>query len=923
MRRGRGSSRLGASRPDWLESLETAAPSLGRWLFLLWSWIFARNLLESLLAPPRVLGFDWRGEISFGMVFLHFPLFYFVLFLGLVLLLHLLLRRPIERVASAVAIGFGVILVPPIVDGLLYPGRGVDLGYMMGFGGVLWEFWHPTATLAAVSAGQRIEIVLAMLMVLGYGLVAGRAGRECAAGPAAARAATRRRSAAVGLALGLLAAVGLFLWSAFLGAWPSLLAKMTCGAQSGGYAERYLELVRGPGLIANESRRHALLFVPWALVGWLLLLQRWRPRHWSWAIRRLRWSRLIHYTGMVPGGFLLGWVIYSRHMSTPQLGPTDGLAAASAWLAMVGAYLAAWAWNAHYDREGDRLNAAGTKATEANRCAAQEDGPGEVECDLEKIAWAAAAAAAVVALMVSYQVFLLVGACLILAWAYSVPPLRLKRWPLISSGTLALLSVLSLATGFALFAQEMTLHVIPSRVVLMLGVGITLGFTAKDLKDVRGDRATGVVTIATLLPARVARLVTAILVAIGYAAAVFFGKLGVVHGCAAAVAATLSVVLMVRLKRPDTALLVIFMLFAAFSLLLIAREPESVMPEGAESLAAAHAVLRENEDVLRRWRLLREGAWPASPAPDWPSAVAALGRIRGSVAAAAGRSAAESVADGHAAGGRCAGGRGAGCQADWGERLAWNRALAAGYGTAAAEEAWDLISYRPLDARHHSAVLQAAIRTGEIDRGIAICDRTLEKGIRPGDFARHRAALMMSRGSALTARQWDLIARDLAAAHAWGQEPTQVWLLSGDYHRMLGRDRDAREAYDRALLRDPTLADAYAGLGEVSYAAGDLDGAVEQFLHAYARAPEDPWILNNLGVVLRDRGDLETAREMFTRAHALDPSLFEPLYNLGDLAERRGRREEARGWYQQAATLRPVFGPVLEALRRVAVGTDY
>ena len=99
---------------------------------------------------------------------------------------------------------------------------------------------------------------------------------------------------------------------------------------------------------------------------------------------------------------------------------------------MTAAYLAAWAWNAHWDRLADELNA--TKA----------DDRASTPMDLLALGRASAIVAAMLALITSYQVLLLVGACLVLAWAYSAPPLRWKRWPGLATATLGLLSVLSL-----------------------------------------------------------------------------------------------------------------------------------------------------------------------------------------------------------------------------------------------------------------------------------------------------------------------------------------------------------------------------------------------------------------------------------------------------------------------------------------------
>lgn len=870
--------RVNAIRLQVLHGLETAASRGGRWLFLLWGFIFARNLLESLLEAPRVMGFDWRGEISFGMVFLHFPLFYLALFLGLVLVLHFLLRRPIERVAGVVASGFVVILSVPLIDGLLFPGRGADLSYMPGFGSVLWDFWNPSASLEAVSPGQRFEIVFAMHLAGAYCVVA--TGRHL-----------------TGLLLGLAAGGFLFLWSAFLGAWPAIVAKVV-GTGATGVDPAYLELVRGPGLIASESRRHALLFVPWVLAGGLLFVWRLDRRRFLQLTRGLLGSRLLHYSGMAPAGFVLGWIVYHRFAGTQPLTVVDYLAAGTTWAAMVAAYVAAWGWNARYDHTGDRINAAGTSGGAA---------PSDLRQDGECLGWAAAVVAVALALVVSYHVFLLVVSCIFLAWAYSVPPLRLKRWPLLATGTLATLSVLSLAAGFALFGQEMTLHVLPPRVAWMLWVGVTLGFTAKDLKDVRGDRAEGTVTLATLLPARAARWVTAVLVGAGYGAAAWLLAAGPVYTLVALVWATAGAVLVLRLRRPDTVLLWLFLVFAIWTLAWIARRPDTLLdPE--PGLLAAHADLRAKEEVLREYRLAEEGSYPLG---TWTAAPRADPLERGLAA----------LRDEMAR------------SSDWGERIQWDLLVASAY-VSRPESAQggrrqplegiqsrieQLVTLRPWHASYYNAGLLALHRVGAPQAGLALCSRALGHGVRAGDFARHRAALRLQRGQATSAAGAEAVAGDLASAYRRGQERAQVWLLTGDYHQQRGASGAAAEAYQQALSLDPTLADAQAGLGGVAHAQGNLKQALAAFQRAHDLAPGDPWIANNLGVVFRDLGRLDEARAHLLQAHRIAPGMFEPIFNLGMVEERAGRPIEARHWYQRAAELRPGFPPVLDALERLGL----
>ncbi len=862
-----------------LTNLETAASTGGRWFALLLGWILARNLLESVLEPPRVLGFDWRGEISFGMVFLHFPLFYLVLFLGLVLWLHALTRRTLSQLSGLISVGFGLLLVAPLVDALLFPGRGADLRYLMGFGDVLWRFWDPNAALAAVSPGQRLEILLAMVGVAGYVIWIGRSERW---------GAGRVWGAAIA------AAAGLFLWSAFLGAWPSLFAKLTMG---GGYEEAYSSLFRGAGLIANESRRHTLVLVPPALICVSLFLWRLAPKRTCAIARHLSWSRLLHYTGMVPVGALLAWSSYRDLTPGLEIGPVDGLALLTAWASMVAAYVAALAWNAHFDRAADAINSPGRPWASSHE--GGNDSAAIGDSILERTAGGSALVAVFLAASVSYAALLLVLACLFLSWVYSAPPLRTKRVPLLSTLTLALLTVLSLATGHALITGEMTLQVMPRPIVWILLLGVTFGFAAKDIKDREGDRATGVTTWATLLGDGPARLLIAAMIGLSYLATPLLLPVGGALWIAAGIAAAISIVLTLRMAKPDTHLLLLFLLFGLVLVALLIREPGALRREPGFEKARAGVSLLGIEQDLRLLRRADEGH--LQPGAVETARAERLSLRLDECATGLDPHPAERIDEVNL---HCA---------------AWGGLDEGGEPRVVARR---LIERRPLYPAYRDLALRTALRREDWVWAEGLASEALVHTVRPGDNARHRAGVRLKRlaadsheGDRTGALQ--AAAADLRAAYRWGQERPRVWVLWGDYCRLSGDLESAQRAFDEAVSLDPYLSDAHSGLGEVRYACGDLAGAQRALERAASISPRDPWILNNLGVVLRDRGSLEAAEQCFADANQSAPRMFEPIFNLGLTAERRGHVSEARQWYQKAARLRPGFQAVEESLRRI------
>ncbi|MCX6763643.1 MAG: UbiA family prenyltransferase [Candidatus Moranbacteria bacterium] len=110
----------------------------------------------------------------------------------------------------------------------------------------------------------------------------------------------------------------------------------------------------------------------------------------------------------------------------------------------------------------------------------------------------------------------------IIAWFYSAPPLRLKRFPVIATLASASASLIVLFMGFALLSGDANLAGLSWRIIFLLLLVLTLALPVKDFKDIAGDRRYGVWTIPVLLGETQARLVVGTGVFISFMASVFF-----------------------------------------------------------------------------------------------------------------------------------------------------------------------------------------------------------------------------------------------------------------------------------------------------------------------------------------------------------------------------------------------------------------
>lgn len=115
----------------------------------------------------------------------------------------------------------------------------------------------------------------------------------------------------------------------------------------------------------------------------------------------------------------------------------------------------------------------------------------------------------------------LAGLALLLGWAYSAPPLRLKRWTSAAGGTVILAGLLTFAAGAVAAGASAPTTLLVFAVAMSCWMGF-VGALAKDLSDIDGDAVTGRRSWAVVhgLPAASRRLSgNALLVAAGFGAA--------------------------------------------------------------------------------------------------------------------------------------------------------------------------------------------------------------------------------------------------------------------------------------------------------------------------------------------------------------------------------------------------------------------
>jgi 4-hydroxybenzoate polyprenyltransferase len=86
------------------------------------------------------------------------------------------------------------------------------------------------------------------------------------------------------------------------------------------------------------------------------------------------------------------------------------------------------------------------------------------------------------------------------SYVYSVPPLRLRRLPLVPSFLIGVACLSTILAGYFFISTNKEVQSFPIFLSIGIVVMVTLAINFKDVKDVEGDKANGIMTIPNLFP---------------------------------------------------------------------------------------------------------------------------------------------------------------------------------------------------------------------------------------------------------------------------------------------------------------------------------------------------------------------------------------------------------------------------------------
>lgn len=498
--------------------------SLRRAAFIAAGWIFLRVFFEGVLEAGHRIGYTSFSYTMLLTYFVHFPLFYICLFLLLVLLIAAITREKIERVTGAASAGLGVLLLVPLIDWLLH--RGYLITYPLRLGPYLTGFLDPLTDLSGlgVSPGQRITIFLIAVLTGIYGYC-------------------KKHSILRSLALfaASLAAIVLF------GGLTTILAN-----------NRPEDVFITGGILFTDTQKYCALYaLLFAAIAFIYLL-RLASGHTMATLRAARPERMVFYGALAIFGLAVSMVNAGIPFKPDAF---NFLGAVMISLSMAFGFWCLQGFNDIFDVSIDRASGRNNPLL-----------GGVPAWYHNSFSILLAALALLNALVINFTAFLIMTAFLLLGVMYSMPPVRLKRLPVISTLTIAVAVCLAMGIGYSVYHGARALNAIPGRILFPTLIAVTLGFTAKDIGHAAADRAGGVITLPALLydPAHVrGRLPVAALIGASYLVYALYLP-PVLPGAAVCAASTLLYTILVKEVRESFYFAMLF-LFGAYLFHMLLR----------------------------------------------------------------------------------------------------------------------------------------------------------------------------------------------------------------------------------------------------------------------------------------------------------------------------------------------------------------
>lgn len=468
------------------------------WVLIFLSIIFLRSFVEQFLAVTKPLSL-----LETLMEFTHNLYFFSLTTLLLWILFSLILKIKPQKLSYIFIFSLFLAIAPSFIDMIKNKGQIYWSFYLLSSPADLWQqfitvFGHLPSGI--VYFGTKITFIFAILIATAFVWFITKNFWKTFVG-----------------------ALGTYSILFFMGSFPSLFFYgYTLLSKKGGLSE--IKSFNIAGFFGSPEKifgvffpsfqytlAYKLNFVYFILLLVFLIVLFWLISHEKFlaVLKNLRLPQMVYHSGIFFIGTGLGILLYPQNF---KLSIFSVLATAILLISVWLSWIASVIFNDIYDFEIDKITNP-DRPLPKNIFSVKEYAQLGILFFALAILGATSVGLVFAVLLIVYQ---------ILAWFYSCPPFRLKKFPGIATFISSLASLMVLFLGFVLLSSDQTIYSLSWRITLLMLISYTISLPIKDFKDIEGDKKYGVFTIPVIFGEKKGRLIVAIGIFISFMLSVFF-----------------------------------------------------------------------------------------------------------------------------------------------------------------------------------------------------------------------------------------------------------------------------------------------------------------------------------------------------------------------------------------------------------------
>lgn len=446
--------------------------------FRLWLAVFSGIIVLRLLVESWLTGFKNRSGLFLFYEFTHTFLFFLISYVLFAILINKFLKVEIKKAANVLLWGFLIIVTPPIIDFIISKGKGFWSFYkfdsLIGLAKRFFTFFGDKPEIG-ITYGVRIEVALAIVFLFVYSLV-------------------KSKNIIKSLSLSFFSYLIFFV----LGTFPSYATILIKGFIRGFLDITDIDIVQMfltparifsrdiPDMVSSLNIKMSLVY-SLVIIGIILIgLFFYQKEKFLAFVKNARYPQLIYHGGLLIVGMGLAYIFTGAPVEITFFNVISLLVLLSsvflAWLTSVIS-------NDIYDLESDKLTPNKNRPLIKNIFSLEE---------YKTLGWILFSASILFSSIVNFKIALLLIVYQAIAWLYSCPPLRLKKFAFVSTFVSSIASLMILFSGFILISPEQNISGLPFSLIVLLVIGYTVALPIKDFKDIEGDKKNGIYTVPVL-----------------------------------------------------------------------------------------------------------------------------------------------------------------------------------------------------------------------------------------------------------------------------------------------------------------------------------------------------------------------------------------------------------------------------------------